>query len=94
MGNKKQTFFSGFLQHIKLNLVFGRLSWVLSTRLFIVVFGDFFFDCQFHTGDMSGNPAGEITVSSWVLTVDLMIKYIKKSYFGSNLSKTQSQWVS
>ncbi len=39
------------------------------------------------TGDMSGNPAGEITVSSWVLTVDLMIKDIKKAYFGSNLLK-------
>jgi len=63
-------------------------QWVLTTRLFIAVLGDFLFDCQFLTGDMSGNPAGEITVSSWILTVDLMIKDIKKSYFGSNLLKT------
>ncbi len=53
--------------------------------LFIAVFCDFLFDCQLHTGGMSGNPAGEITVSSWVLTIDLMIKDIKKLYFGSNL---------
>lgn len=67
--------------------------WVLTARLFIAVFGKFGFDCQLYTGDMSEDPAGEITVNPRVLSLDLMIKDIKISYFGSNSLKVQSQWV-
>ncbi len=61
--------------------------WVLTTRLFIAVFRDFLFDCQIH--------GRHVRKPSWRNNCQLMgidcrsddKRYLKKSYFGSNLLK-------